>query len=73
MDKLKPCPFCGTAARTGLTLVRDDGNYFELRASVFCQACGCARSVKFSAANIQLEELIKNCNDAVRAWNMRVE
>jgi len=68
--ELKPCPFCGRDAKTEITAM-NQGIDTVLNAVVYCPACGCAKSVKFTNRLDSFEDFIKNLDAAVEMWNRR--
>lgn len=57
MDNLKPCPFCGMAAKTILE-ADDDGDQFY---HVYCLGCN-AETAGYGARE-----------EAIAAWNRRID
>ena len=66
MDKLKPCPFCGSAA---IYRVRNYG-YLDDTAAVFCNSC---KAIMFTEENDQEGVNDKTEKIAADAWNKRCD
>ena len=66
MDKLKPCPFCGSDA---IYRVRNNG-YLDDTAAVFCNSC---KSIMFTEENDQEGVNDKTEKIAADAWNKRCD
>lgn len=68
--KLKPCPFCGSAAKIRIDVVREIEYY--IRYSVFCPKCGIRKyhdlesGSSLDAGDAVLDEVVED-------WNGRAE
>lgn len=71
MDRLKPCPFCGGEAKTGVSYIKCGGDELILRASVYCDACGVGKSVTFDAMCMPFENFTEQFNAVAEMWNRR--
>lgn len=45
----------------------------ELRATVFCEECGCERSVVFDAMNVPFDSIYEALDSVIERWNRRVD
>lgn len=65
-NKLKPCPFCGSAAKIKIDVVRELEYY--IRYSVFCpeckieKYCDLASGSSYDAGDAVLDEVIEDWN-----------
>ena len=73
MYDLKPCPFCGGAAKTEVSYIKCGGDELLLRAAVFCGTCGTGKTVKFDAMCKPFDDFTENFKAAAEAWNRRAE
>lgn len=71
--RLKPCPFCGGAAKTEVSYIKCGGDELLMRATVFCTSCGCAKTVKFDGLNKTFEYYAEQADTAMEMWNRRAD
>ncbi|KXJ45843.1 Lar family restriction alleviation protein [Marinobacter sp. Hex_13] len=68
MDKLKPCPFCGSEAAEPVFIGND--NTRRRKVTIRCKAPGCTQGVTVGALRFSHEW----CHaEAVKKWNSRAE
>ena len=70
-QKIRNCPFCGAKAISEVSYINYGKNELNLRAAVFCPACGCSKAVKFNGLGKPFSEYMENFNAATEAWNRR--
>ena len=73
MTELKPCPFCGGEAKETVDYVKCGGDELELRASVWCSACGVSKSVRFQALNQSFKTFVDIFEKVENMWNKRAK
>ena len=71
MYELKPCPFCGSEAKTIVDYDTVGGGVFLLSAYVECTGCGVSKRVKFDASRKQFSDYINAFDKAINLWNHR--
>ena len=70
-NDLKPCPFCGSPART-----RGVFAYMSSGVMVQCQQCTCCTTPRYPGHNYLTGEdmtLEQSARDAAKIWNQRTE
>lgn len=74
MKELKPCPFCGGEAISGLKWTEYDGGDVWIQACVKCKSCNVTKSKTFRLSGINLapfEEAVNAINTVTANWNER--
>lgn len=74
---LKPCPFCGGEAQSGVQFYKSDGSEVTLQAIVKCKEGCVSRNICFKASKIfelvPFEDFSGAFNIIVDKWNTRAE
>lgn len=60
-------------AKTKLSYLSCGYDSLELRATVFCEECGCERSVVFDAMNVPFDSIYEALDSVIERWNRRVD
>lgn len=71
---LKPCPFCGGEAISGLKWNHFDGGDVWIEACVTCKSCGVTKTKTFRLSGINFapfEEALDAINTVQTKWNER--
>lgn len=77
--ELKPCPFCGGKAVSGVDFINSDSSsYVTLGARVRCVDCNTTKRVefvgfKYCGGVISFDSYIKAFNEVIEKWNTRKE
>lgn len=71
--ELKRCPFCGGEAHTEVNYIKCGGDELVMRATVFCQSCGCAKTVRFDGMNASFNIYEEQFKAAKDLWNRRTD
>ena len=77
MSELKPCPFCGGEAESGVKFRESCGSDITLVALAGCKECGVWKGRRFIASSrtsmIPFSEYLTAFNDAIVLWNRRAQ
>lgn len=73
MNKLKPCPFCGTDATTRISVMRDDSNFKDdcIDFSISCPSCRIRRDIIINQ-DTSFEVVREALDKVTKMWNGRV-
>lgn len=74
MKELKPCPFCGGEAISGLKWDNFDGGDVWIEACVSCKSCGVQKIKSFRLSGVNFapfEEALDAINTVQAKWNER--
>ena len=74
MPELLRCPFCGASPRTEVRVTQKGGNEDHVDFSVHCPQCGTNKTARLKiVAYCLFLDVEKAMNDAIEAWNRRVD
>ena len=71
MDEIKTCPFCGETPTTNVRYWSCGGDELRLTAEVKCK-CGISKGYSFQGNAVTFDTYIQAFQDAISAWNERV-
>ena len=75
MNKLKPCPFCGSMPQSGVEFIESRGSEIKLAAIVECTGCGTRKREIFKAADgfsyVPFYDYENAFEEVIKAWNTR--
>lgn len=71
-EELKPCPFCGATAETGVRVTQKGGSEDHVDFSVACTKCGTDKTVRLKIAKkCFFLDVEKAMDQVIKAWNTR--